>query len=240
MFHQSAPKWTKLNQSAPSCTKLHQSAPSCTKVHQAAPSYTNLHQVSPIFTNLHRTPPNCTKVQQTALRCTKLHQVAPICTKPDQVAWSCTKLHQATRNCTKLHQSAPSGTYLHQVAPNCTKLRKRFLATTPCSQAVEIWTVAMGWKNDRKEWEQGYGLFRLDLTPAGNCHPCHLVSHHSGNVNLYLKFDTPMPAVLNLIVYTEFQNQWEIDCNRCMVYDLSQGAWKTRQCIPLLSYGKRQ
>ena len=84
--------------------------------------------------------------------------------------------------------------------------------------------MAMGWNIDRKEWEQGNGLFRLDLTPAGNCHPSHLVSHYSGNVNLYLKFDTPMPAVLNLIVYTEFQNQWEIDCNRCMVYDLSQGA----------------
>ena len=67
--------------------------------------------------------------------------------------------------------------------------------------------MAMGWNIDRKEWEQGYGLFRLDLTPAGNCHPSHLVSHHSGNVNLYLKFETPMPAFLNLIVYTEFQKQ---------------------------------
>ena len=67
--------------------------------------------------------------------------------------------------------------------------------------------MAIGWNIDRKEWEQGYGLFRLDLTPAGNCHPSNLVSHHSGNVHLYLNFDTPMPAVLNLIVYTEFQNQ---------------------------------
>ena len=98
------------------------------------------------------------------------------------------------------------------------------MATTPCSQAVEISTVVMGWNIDRKDWEQGYGLFRLDLTPAGSCHPSHLVSHHSGNVNLYLKFETPMPAVLNLIVYTEFQTQLEIDRNRRAVYDLSQGA----------------
>ena len=67
--------------------------------------------------------------------------------------------------------------------------------------------MAMGWNIDRKDWEQGYGLFRQDLTPAGSCHPSHLVSHHSGNVNLYLKFDTPIPAVLNLIVYAEFQTQ---------------------------------
>ena len=24
---------------------------------------------------------------------------------------------------------------------------------------------------DRKDWEEGYGLFRLDLTPAGSGHP---------------------------------------------------------------------
>ena len=81
-----------------------------------------------------------------------------------------------------------------------------------------------GWNIDCKDWEKGYGLFRLDLTPAGSCHRSHQVSHHSGNVNLYLKFDTPMPAVLNLIVYTEFQTQLEIDRNRRAVYDLSQGA----------------
>ena len=77
---------------------------------------------------------------------------------------------------------------------------------------------------DREDWEQGYGLFRLDTTPAGSGHPNHLVPHRSGNVNLYLKFDNPTPAVLNLIVYAEFQNQLEVDRNRRVVYDLSQGA----------------
>ena len=78
----------------------------------------------------------------------------------------------------------------------------------------------MGWIIDRKDWEQGYGLFRLDLTPAGSCHPSHLVSHHSGNVNLYWKFDIPMPAVLNLIVYAEFQTQklivTDARCTTCL------------------------
>ena len=77
---------------------------------------------------------------------------------------------------------------------------------------------------DKKEWEQGYGLFRLDTTPAGSGHPDHLIPNRSGNVNLYLKFGTETPAVLNLIVYAEFQNQLEIDRNRRVVYDLSQGA----------------
>ena len=77
---------------------------------------------------------------------------------------------------------------------------------------------------DRKEWEQGYGLFRLDTTPAGSGHPDHLIPNRSGNVNLYLKFGTETPAVLNLIMYAEFQNQLEIDRNRRVVYDLSQGA----------------
>ena len=63
---------------------------------------------------------------------------------------------------------------------------------------------------DRGDWEQGYGLFRLDTTPAGSGHPDHLIPHCSGNVNLYLKFDAPTPAVINLIVYAEFQNHLEI------------------------------
>ena len=46
---------------------------------------------------------------------------------------------------------------------------------------------------------------------AGSGHPDHLILHGSGNVNLYLKFGTPTPEVLNLIVYTEFQNHLEID-----------------------------
>ena len=77
---------------------------------------------------------------------------------------------------------------------------------------------------DREEWEQGYGLFHLDTTPAGSGHPDHLIPNRSRNVNLYLKFGTETPAVLNLIVYAEFQNQLEIDRNRRVVYDLSQGA----------------
>lgn len=77
---------------------------------------------------------------------------------------------------------------------------------------------------DREDWERGYGLIRLDTTPAGSGHPDHLIPRRSGNVNLYLKFDNPTPTVLNLIVYAEFQNHLEIDRNRRVVYDLSQGA----------------
>ena len=84
-----------------------------------------------------------------------------------------------------------------------------------CAHGIDI---------DREEWEQGYGLFRLDTTPAGNGHPDHLIPNRSGNVSFYLKFGTETLAVLNLIVYAEFQNQVEIDRNRRVAYDLSQGA----------------
>jgi len=77
---------------------------------------------------------------------------------------------------------------------------------------------------DREDWEKGYALFRLDTTPAGSGHPNHLIPHRSGNINLNLKFANPTPAVINLIVYAEFQNHLEIDRNRRVVYDLSQGA----------------
>ena len=44
-----------------------------------------------------------------------------------------------------------------------------------CSHGIDI---------DREEWEQGYGLFRLDTTPAGSGHSDHLIPNRSGNVNL--------------------------------------------------------
>ena len=77
---------------------------------------------------------------------------------------------------------------------------------------------------DREDWERGYGLIRLDTTPAGSSHPDHLIPHRSGNVNLSLKFCNPTPMVLNLIVYVESQNHLEDDRNKRVVYDLSQGA----------------
>lgn len=79
---------------------------------------------------------------------------------------------------------------------------------------------------DREDciWENGYGLFRFDSTPAGSRHPNYLVPRRSGNVNRYLNFHTPTPAVINLIVYAGLQNQLEIDRNRRVMYDLSQGS----------------
>ena len=77
---------------------------------------------------------------------------------------------------------------------------------------------------DKEDWEGGYGMIRLDTTPAGSGHSDHLIPHRSGNVNLYLKFGNPSPTVLNLIVYAELQNHLEIDRNWRVVYDLSQGA----------------
>ena len=74
----------------------------------------------------------------------------------------------------------------------------------------------------RVDWQNG--LFCFDLTPAGSGHLGHLIPHRTGNVNLHLNFEAQTNSVLNLIVYDEFQNQFEIDRNRRVVYDLSKGS----------------
>lgn len=81
-----------------------------------------------------------------------------------------------------------------------------------------------GFDIDRKDCENGFGLCRFDLTPAESGHPYYLVPCQNGNVNLYLKYHSLTPAVINLIVCEEFQNQLEIDRNRSVVYDLSEGS----------------
>ena len=95
------------------------------------------------------------------------------------------------------------------------------MGITHCFQEVKI---GHGLDIEREDWENGCGLFRFDLTPAGSGHSNYLVSRRTGNVNLYLKFYTSTTAVINLIVYAEFQSQLETDRNRRVVYDLSQGS----------------
>lgn len=82
-----------------------------------------------------------------------------------------------------------------------------------------------GFDIDREDWEDGFGLSRFDLTPVESGHPNnYLVPRQNGNINLYLIFHTLTPAVINLILYEEFQNQLEIERNQRVVYDLSQGS----------------
>ena len=57
-----------------------------------------------------------------------------------------------------------------------------------CGHSIDI---------DREAWEGGHGLICLDMTPAGSGHSDHLIPHHSGNFNPYLKFGNPTPTVLN-------------------------------------------
>ena len=38
-------------------------------------------------------------------------------------------------------------------------------------------------------------MVRLDTAPAGSGHSNHLVPYRSGNVNLFVKFDTPTSVV---------------------------------------------
>ena len=58
-----------------------------------------------------------------------------------------------------------------------------------CGHSLDIY--------DREDRENRYGFFSFDLTTAGSGHPNCLVPRRTGNVNLYLKFHTPTPAVIN-------------------------------------------
>ena len=70
------------------------------------------------------------------------------------------------------------------------------MGITHCFQEVEI-LIVVTVLILIEDWENGYGLFRFDSTPAGSRHPNYLVPRRSGNVNRYLNFHTPTPAVIN-------------------------------------------
>ena len=49
--------------------------------------------------------------------------------------------------------------------------------STPSSQVVGDMNCGHGIDIDREDWEGGYGLIRLDTTPAGSGHLDHLIPH---------------------------------------------------------------
>ncbi|XP_011684666.1 PREDICTED: uncharacterized protein F54H12.2-like [Wasmannia auropunctata] len=75
---------------------------------------------------------------------------------------------------------------------------------------------------NREDYYRGYCLFAFDLTPdlSANCAGhWNLVKH--GSMRLEVRFDKPLEATVNCIVYAEFDNVLEIDSSRQVIVDFS-------------------
>lgn len=74
----------------------------------------------------------------------------------------------------------------------------------------------------RDDYSNGYCLFAFDLTPdlsANYAGHWNLVKH--GSLRLEVRFEKPLDATVNCIVYAEFDNVLEIDSSRQVIVDFS-------------------
>ena len=82
------------------------------------------------------------------------------------------------------------------------------------------------WKDEGNDisytdYGRGYTLFVFDLSPDLSAHEQHWNLQKQGIVRLDLRFRVPLPAAINCIVYSEFNNLIEIDKNRHVVVDFN-------------------
>ena len=61
-----------------------------------------------------------------------------------------------------------------------------------------------------EKFKNGYTIFPFDLTPS-EPDDSHLLLQKIGSVRLDLKFDTPLPHQIEVLVYAEFQNCFTVD-----------------------------
>ena len=72
----------------------------------------------------------------------------------------------------------------------------------------------------REDYANGYMFFGWELTPdLGEDDHFNLIKR--GCLRLSVKFGEALPQTVNDIVYAEFQNVFEIDCNRNVFYDFT-------------------
>ncbi|GFR04055.1 uncharacterized protein F54H12.2 [Trichonephila clavata] len=69
------------------------------------------------------------------------------------------------------------------------------------------------------EYEDGYTLFALDLTPDLSADGMHESISRNGNLTIDLKFCKALLETVNLIVFSEYRNVIEIDKNRSIFTD---------------------
>lgn len=73
----------------------------------------------------------------------------------------------------------------------------------------------------RQEYGKGYTLFSWDMTPDLSSDYDHFCDLDKGNVRIELKFSTPLPNTINVIVYGEYDNILEVTEQRTIQYDYS-------------------
>ena len=72
---------------------------------------------------------------------------------------------------------------------------------------------------DIEDYESDYCLWGFDFTPDQGADQGHLHPMKSGYLRIELKFTKSLPATVNVIVYTEFDNLIEINGLREVVTD---------------------
>jgi hypothetical protein len=73
----------------------------------------------------------------------------------------------------------------------------------------------------RYDYNQGYFLTAVDLTPDLSCHEGHWSILRNGNLRIELRFQQALLETITVVVFSEFDNLIEIDSNRNVILDYS-------------------
>lgn len=74
---------------------------------------------------------------------------------------------------------------------------------------------------DRQDYNRGYGLIAMDITPDLCSSSSHFNQKHKGNLSLEVQFSSGLTNAINLIVYGEFESVIEVDYSRHVTFDYS-------------------
>lgn len=74
---------------------------------------------------------------------------------------------------------------------------------------------------DRRDYNKGYGIIAMDITPDLCSSSSHFNQKHKGNLSLEIQFNRGLANAINLIVYGEFESIIEIDYSRHVTFDFS-------------------
>lgn len=69
------------------------------------------------------------------------------------------------------------------------------------------------------EFKNGYSLYAFDLTSDFSSNESHASVTKNGNLAIDIKFGTPLPETVNLIVFAQYRNTIEIDKSRTVFTD---------------------
>ena len=73
---------------------------------------------------------------------------------------------------------------------------------------------------ERTDYPSGYTLYALNLTPDLG-ETSHFQLTREGSLRIDLRFNTPLPVTVNVVVYCEFENVLEVDRNRSVLFDFT-------------------